>query len=52
MKSLKKVTITYQQIVLLKIIYDFRVEISFMSKYENFLISKRIPWDIMYFQLQ
>ena len=40
----------YQQTVLLKIIYDFRIEISFMKKYK-FLISKRLHSD-MYFQLQ
>ena len=41
---------TVQQTVLLKIIYDFRIEISFMKKYK-FLISKRLHSD-MYFQLQ
>ena len=40
----------YQQTVLLKIIYDFRIEISFMEKYK-FLISKKLHSD-MYFQLQ
>ena len=38
----------YQRTVLLKIIYDFRVEISFMEKYK-FLISKKLHSDI-YFQ--
>ena len=40
----------YQQTVKLKIIYDFRIEISFMEKYK-FLISKKLHSDI-YFQLQ
>ena len=40
----------YQQTVLLKIIYDFRIEISFMEK-QKFLISKKLHSD-MYFQLQ
>ena len=40
----------YQQKVLLKIIYDFRIEISFMEK-QKFLISKKLHSD-MYFQLQ
>ena len=40
----------YQQTVLLKIIYKFRIKISFMGKYK-FLISKRLHSD-MYFQLQ
>ena len=38
----------YQQAVLLKTIYDFRIEISFMEKYK-FLISKKLNSD-MYFQ--
>ena len=33
----------YQQTVLLKIIYDFRIEISFMEK-QKFLISKKTPF--------
>ena len=40
----------YQQTVLLKIIFDFKIEISFMEKY-NFLISKKLHLD-MYIQLQ
>ena len=40
----------YQQTVLLKTIYDFRIEIYFTVKYK-FLISKRLHSD-MYFQLQ
>ena len=40
----------YQQTVLLKTIYDFRIEIYFTVKYK-FLISKRLNSD-MYFQLQ
>ena len=40
----------YRQKVLLKIIYDFRIEISFMEK-RKFLISKKLHSD-MYFQLQ
>ena len=40
----------YQQTVLLKIVYDFRTEISFIEK-EKFLISKKLHSD-MYFQLQ
>ena len=40
----------YQQTVLLKMIYDFRSEISFMEKLK-FSISKRHHSD-MYFQLQ
>ena len=40
----------YQQTFLLKIIYDFRIEISFIEKYK-FLISK-IPHSDIYFQLQ
>ena len=40
----------YQQTVLLKTIYDFRIEISFMEK-SKFLISKKLHSD-MYFQLQ
>ena len=40
----------YQQTVLLKIIYDFRIEIYFMEK-EKFLISKKFHSD-MYFQYQ
>ena len=40
----------YQQTVLLKIIYDFRIEISFMEKYK-FLMSKKLHSD-MYFQLE
>ena len=40
----------YQQTVLLKMIYDFRSEISFMEKLK-FLISNRHHSD-MYFQLQ
>ena len=39
-----------QQTVLLKIIYEFRIEISFMEKWK-FLISKKLHSD-MYFQLQ
>ena len=39
----------YQQTVLLKIIYDFRAQISFMKKYK-FLISKK-PHSDMYLQL-
>ena len=40
----------YQQTVLLKIIYDFRIETSFMEK-KKCLISKKLHSD-MYFQLQ
>ena len=40
----------HQQTVILKIIYDFRIEISFMENQE-FLISKKFQSD-MYFQLQ
>ena len=40
----------HQQRVLLKIIYDFRIEIYFMEK-EKFLISKKFHSD-MYFQYQ
>ena len=40
----------YQRTVLLKIIYNFRIEISFMEKYK-FLISKKLHSDI-YFQLE
>ena len=40
----------YQQAVLLKITYDFRIENSFMEKYK-FLISKTLHSD-MYFKLQ
>ena len=40
----------YQQTVLLKMIYDFRIEISFMEKYK-FLISKKLHTDT-HFQLQ
>ena len=40
----------YHQTVLLKIIYEFRIEISFMEKWK-FLISKKLHSD-MYFQLQ
>ena len=40
----------YQQTVLSKIIYDFRIEISFMEKLK-FLISRKLHSD-MYFQLQ
>ena len=39
-----------QQTVLLKIIYEFRIEISFMEKYK-FLISKKLHTDT-HFQLQ
>ena len=42
--------LTVQQTVLLKIIYEFRIEISFMEKWK-FLISKKLHSD-MYFQLQ
>ena len=42
--------ILYQQTVLSKIAYDFRIKISFMEKYK-FLISKNLHSD-MYFQLQ
>ena len=42
--------LTGQQTVLLKIIYDFRIEISFMEKYK-FLISKKLHTDT-HFQLQ
>ena len=40
----------YQQTVLLKMIYDFRIEISFMEK-QKFLFSKQLHSD-MYLQLQ
>ena len=40
----------YQQTVLLKIIYGFRIEISFIEK-QKFFISKKLHSD-MYFQLQ
>ena len=48
MKKLGNINL-YQQTVLLKIIYDFRIEISFMQKYK-FLISKKLHSN-MYFQL-
>ena len=37
----------YQQTVLLKIIYGFRIEISFMEK-QKFLYSKKIPFRYVY----
>ena len=40
----------YQQTVLLKMNYDFRIEISFMEK-QKFLFSKQLHSD-MYLQLQ
>ena len=41
----------YQQIVLLKIVYDFRwIEISFMDKW-TFLISKKLHSDIYVFSV-
>ena len=38
LKSLE--ILTYQQTVLLKIIYDFRIEISFMERIWNFQVGK------------
>ena len=40
----------YQQTVLLKMIYDFRIKMSFIEKYK-FLISKKL-YSGMHFQLQ